>query len=161
MSKVTSALTYQKGAWVLHMLRNLLGDIAFRKGIRSYYQKYFNGNATTSDFRNEMEIASGQNLQNFFAQWLYQPGMPHINGKWSWDSKKRELKITLTQTQTQSFSFNLEIGVATSGSDSIDIKNVNVNSSQSTFTFPVATKPLSVTFDPRTTLLGVFEISQQ
>jgi aminopeptidase N len=161
MSKVTSALTYQKGAWVLHMLRELMGDTNFKKGIQSYYKKYFNANATTTDFRFEMEQASGLDLQSFFTQWLYQDGMPKIKGQWFWDSKKKELKITLDQTQLNAFSFPLEIGIVPAGKQSPEIQKATLNTKQSTFTFPLATKPVSVVLDPRTTLLAEFDFRQK
>jgi aminopeptidase N len=158
MSKVTSSLTYQKGAWVLHMLRQLMGDINFRKGIRAYYKKYFNINATTTDFRNEMELASGLDLQPFFSQWLYQNGIPNLKAQWTWDSKKKELKITIDQTQLNLFSFPLEIGITSAGNQNLETRKVNVSSKQSTFTFTLESKPVSVTFDPNIKLLGVFDI---
>jgi aminopeptidase N len=157
MSKVTSALTYQKGAWVLHMLRELMGDANFKKGIQSYYRKYFNANATTADFRYEMEQASGLDLKSFFAQWLYQTGLPVIKGQWLWNSKKKELTITFSQTQSNMFSFPLEIGIMSAENQS-QITKVEVSSKQSAFTIPSSSKPRSVTLDPRTMLLGIFDI---
>jgi aminopeptidase N len=158
MSKVTSALTYQKGAWVLHMLRELMGDVNFKKGIQSYYRKYFNANAITADFRQEMEQASGLDLQNFFAQWLYQTGMPVIKGKWLWNGKKKELTITLNQIQPNAFSVPVEIGIMYAENRSQQVIKVDISSKQSTFTIPATSKPTSVILDPRTVLLGIFEI---
>ncbi|HSR15165.1 MAG TPA: M1 family metallopeptidase, partial [Gemmatimonadales bacterium] len=57
MEDVTSSHTYQKGSWILHMLRGVVGSEAFQRGIRTYYQRHFNGNATTADFRRAMEEA--------------------------------------------------------------------------------------------------------
>ncbi len=71
---VTSGITYQKGAWVLHMLRERIGHDKFKKGIRAYYKKYMNANATTGDFIEEMEKVSNKNLKTFFNQWLNKPG---------------------------------------------------------------------------------------
>ncbi len=161
MSKVTSTLTYQKGAWVLHMLRELMGESNFKKGIQAYYKKYFNANVTTIDFRYEMEKASGLDLQSFFSQWLYQVGMPTIKGQWTWDIKKKELKITLEQTQSNAFSFPLEIGIVPESKQSAEVRKVNVSIKQSTFTFALESKPISVILDPNTALLGVFDIQQK
>ncbi len=161
MSKVTSALTYQKGAWVLHMLRELLGEPDFRNGIQSYYRKYFNANATTADFRFEMEQASGLDLQGFFSQWLYQEGMPKLNGQWTWNSTKKELKISLEQTQSNPFSFPLEIGIASAGNQLPEIKKVDINTKQSVFTFSLEAKPLSVSLDPQTKLLAEIDFQQK
>ncbi|MBS1506097.1 MAG: hypothetical protein JSS79_05590 [Bacteroidetes bacterium] len=161
MSKVTSTLTYQKGAWTLHMLRTMIGDTNFQKGVQSYYKKYFNSNATTIDFRNEMEQASGANLQAFFSQWLYQTGMPKIKGHWSWSDKKMELTLTLEQTQAESFSFSLEVGITTEANGLPEIKKVSINSKKSTVTFQLKKKPVAVSLDPQTVLLAQFELSQK
>ena len=75
---VTNGITYQKGAWVLHMLRERIGHDRFRKGIQAYYQKYMNANATTNDFIAEMEKVSNENLKPFFNQWLNKPDVLKI-----------------------------------------------------------------------------------
>ncbi len=85
MRRVTSTQTYQKGAWTLHMLRGLIGDDAFWRGIRAYYAMYQDTNATTDDFRRAMEDASGQELSWFFLQWLYRGGGLIVEGDWQFD----------------------------------------------------------------------------
>ncbi|HUP01753.1 MAG TPA: M1 family metallopeptidase [Gemmatimonadota bacterium] len=67
---------YQKGAWVLHMLRGLVGDVAFFRGMRDYYATLRDGTAWTADFERIMEDASGRDLGWFFAQWVGRPGHP-------------------------------------------------------------------------------------
>lgn len=67
---VTSGITYQKGAWVLHMLRDKIGNEKFKKAIQAYYSKYMNSNATTDNFIDEMERVTNENLRPFFKQWL-------------------------------------------------------------------------------------------
>lgn len=67
---------YEKGAWVLHMLRHELGDESFFAGIRDYYATFRDGVAWSSDFERTMELASGRDLGWFFAQWLGRPGHP-------------------------------------------------------------------------------------
>ena len=62
MSQVTTGMTYQKGAWVLHMLRQRIGDDRFRDGIRAYYRRYKDANASTTDFRHAMEQVAGEDL---------------------------------------------------------------------------------------------------
>ncbi|MDZ7647133.1 MAG: M1 family aminopeptidase [Cytophagales bacterium] len=80
INKVLSTNTYQKAGWVLHMLRHEVGDVDFWKGIRKYYATYQNSNAMTSDFKREMEEASGKDFMLFFHQWLYTGGHPQLNG---------------------------------------------------------------------------------
>jgi aminopeptidase N len=67
---------YQKGAWVLHMLRREVGDDAFFDGVRSYYAALRDGTAWTADFERGMEEASGKDLGWLFAQWVGRPGHP-------------------------------------------------------------------------------------
>ena len=70
--------SYQKGAWVLHMLRGQLGDSAFFRGVRDYYLSHKHGNALSDDLRASLERSSGQTLGAFFDQWLRRPGYPEM-----------------------------------------------------------------------------------
>ncbi|MFW6198764.1 MAG: M1 family aminopeptidase, partial [Acidobacteriota bacterium] len=93
MGRVTTGQTYQKGAWVLHMLRGLLGDEEFWQGIAGYYARYQNANATTDDFRREMEEASGRRLGWFFEQWLTRGSHPVVSGTWEIVDGAVELRL--------------------------------------------------------------------
>jgi aminopeptidase N len=64
-------LVYDKGAYVLHLLREELGERAFWKGLRQYTRAYFGKSVTTADFQAAMERASGKNLSQFFDKWVY------------------------------------------------------------------------------------------
>jgi aminopeptidase N len=64
------AVVYQKGAYVLHMLREELGERAFWRGIRAYTRAYYGHSVVTADFRAAMERASGRDLGGFFARWV-------------------------------------------------------------------------------------------
>lgn len=85
---------YEKAAWVLHMLRKRLGDDAFFRGLRLYYEAHKEGNATTEDLRSALEKASGQNLNEFFQRWVYDSGHPIY--ELSWTSKDVTEKNTIT-----------------------------------------------------------------
>lgn len=152
---VTSGITYQKGAWVLHMLRNLIGERNFKKGIQSYYAAFYNLNATTDDFRKSMEKASGKDLKLFFKQWLYQPVNPSIHGTWDYNATQKKITIQLTQMQTSDLVFNtpVEIGYYQNGSALPVILKMNLASKQQTQTFKVAHAPEKMEFDPRNVLL--------
>lgn len=158
---VTSGLTYQKGAWVLHMLRNLVGDVNFQKGIQSYYTKYFNANATTDQFREEMEKASGINLKRFFKQWLYQPINPIINASWSFDAKQKKLSIKLNQVQSGDIVFDLpiEIGYSVKENSTPKLLKLELNRKEQSFSFPMNTAPDNIVVDPNNKLLSVINIS--
>lgn len=154
MEQVTSSQTYQKGSWILHMLRGVVGTENFWKGIRSYYGKYMNGNATTADFRKEMEETSGMDLKFFFDQWLYQSGALKYNGSWKYDEKKKELRITLDQVQTDGSLYKMPVQVAvypTTGNPFI--KPLQANEKQNEFIIPLDTAPRNVLLDPDKWLL--------
>lgn len=63
-------LVYYKGAYVLHLLREELGEQVFWEGIRQYTRKFWGQSVTTADFRAEMEQVSGRGLEGFFRQWI-------------------------------------------------------------------------------------------
>lgn len=150
MEDVTSSHTYQKGSWVLHMLRGLIGTEAFRSGIRTYYQRHFNGNATTADFRRAMEEASGRDLGWFFEQWLYKPGTLKVAGRWTYDASAKQVRIALDQTQSDGslFTMPLEVAVYATGQAAPVMHRVQMNSKANVFTIAVPSEPADVRMDP-------------
>lgn len=64
-------LVYFKGAYVIHLLREELGEEAFWQGIRSYSKRYFGKSVTTKDFQLAMESSSQRSLEDFFNKWIY------------------------------------------------------------------------------------------
>ena len=102
LNALLNANNYQKGAWVLHMLRRRLGDAAFFRGVRAYYRRHLHASATTEDLRAAMERASGRNLRAFFARWVYGSGHPRYELRWEWRQRgKRAGLLALTLRQTQ------------------------------------------------------------
>ncbi len=155
MTRVTSIATYQKGAWVLHMLRERLGDEAFWRGIRLYYARHFNGTATTDDFMHAMEEASGDDLQRFFDQWLRQGGNPRLAGTWRYDAAAGAVEIELEQVQAVGrFDLPLDIGVYVGGGLlPSEVTTVEVGPGANRFVIPVETAPADVRLDPGTRAL--------
>lgn len=153
---VTNVITYQKGAWVLHMLRERIGHDNFRKGIQAYYRKYMNANATTSDFIVEMEKASGQNLKTFFHQWLNKPDVLKITGRWEYDAKGKQVVINLSQTQGSGFLYDtpIEFQVYEDGIKAPQLLKFEMNSKDVQYKIPCSKKPSLVVPDPRTVLLA-------
>lgn len=148
--------SYQKGGWVLHMLRHELGDDLFWKGIRAYYQQYRNANARSSDFQAVMERVSGRQLASFFRQWLYQPGYPDLAWSSQYDAGKKALVIDVRQTQRTGalFSVPLVFGFRDSnGRETGRTGKLTLTESTQTFTVPVSKQPASVVIDPDNTVL--------
>lgn len=143
--------SYQKGGWILHMLRYELGDELFWRGIRAYYGRFRNANAQTSDFQTVMEQVSGQSLTQFFRQWLYQPGYPELSWNWQYDEAKKELHITIRQQQTSSTRFVLPLVFAiqpTADQNLISSARLLMNQATQQFMLPMSQKPVNVVLDP-------------
>ena len=110
LMQLLDANSYQKGGYVLHMARRLLGDSVFFRGVRGYYAGHRDGNATSDDLRRALEGASGRDLGWFFSQWLRRPGYPELDTEWSYDP--REQRVYLQVAQGRRFgSFRLPLVV--------------------------------------------------
>ena len=146
-----NAINYQKGAWVLHMLRSNLGDEAFFRGIRNYYEAHKNSTASTEDLRAALEKASGKDLRAFFARWVYDSGHPQYELKWYWLGEK-ELRVVLTQLQAgNAFSDPVPVTISTaSGKREIVLKPSGKLLIER---IPLREKPISIDVDPRNILL--------
>lgn len=153
MSKVTSAMTYQKGSWILHMLRESMGDDRFWAGIRDYYRTYRDGSATTTDFRAAMERAAGRDLQPFFAQWLNRGGIPHLEGTWTWDATGKRVTVDIRQVQSGDlFEIPLEVGVEGAGGI-LQVESATMRGRTLQLQIPAASAPARVLLDPGVKLL--------
>jgi aminopeptidase N len=111
--------SYQKGAWVLHMLRNEVGDTMFRSIIQTYYRLYKGRNADTRDFEAVTEKVSGKSWKWFFDQWLYRPGIPQLLIKKNIDGDDVKLRIT---QQGVKFKFPLEVSLIRADGSSLKQK---------------------------------------
>ena len=89
---------YEKGSWVLHGLRGMLGDAAFFRGLKRYYEANNGKTATSETLRASLEAASGKNLQNFFDRWVYQSGHPVYSISWT-AAGRGIIDVKLVQSQ--------------------------------------------------------------
>jgi aminopeptidase N len=89
--------SYQKGGWVLHQLRGMMGDSAFYSGLRRYYTTFRDSTAVSGDFARVMSAAAGKDLDWYFRQWLTQPGYPILDVRWKHGGKKLTLDIAQIQ----------------------------------------------------------------
>ncbi|SFU59523.1 Peptidase family M1 [Pustulibacterium marinum] len=142
--------SYQKGAWVLHMLRRKLGDEIFWKGIQQYYKKYKYANASSVDLQKVFEAVSGEDLQLFFTQWLTQYGQPKI--KMEYDYKNGKLKLEIKQMQKEEFQFPLEIRF-NYADGTLEIQKLDINEMKNKFKLKIEKEPISLDLDPNTNLL--------
>ena len=107
-----NANNYPKGAWILHMLRQEVGDWAFFGGVREYYATFRDSTALTSDLLAIMERHANRPLRWFFEQWLLQPGYPEVEARWVYDPSTQAVEIELTQVQPVGWgAFRLEVPI--------------------------------------------------
>jgi aminopeptidase N len=151
--KVLSPNAYQKGGWVLHMLRQKLGNAVFWQGIREYYAKFAGKNALSKDFQIEMERVSGVDLTSFFHQNLDLAGHPNLQVEWAFDSTTNTINVRVEQMQKQAvFQFPLDLGLSYSDGQS-KTETVEVRQALEVFNFKVKEIPKRLTLDPQTRLL--------
>ena len=158
---VTNDMTYQKGAWVLHMLREKMGHEAFREGIRSYYHTFYNKNATTDDFFEVMQKFSKVPLNTFRNQWLHRPEVLNVQVAWSYDSTTSQVEVKIDQKQSTGFTFEFPIEIELVDAISKKIVSFECSGKSSTFKIKVDKNPLALLADPRTTLLAKIEVKEQ
>lgn len=103
LMELLNANSYQKGALVLHMLRWVMGDDAFFRGIRQYHARHGGSAVETGQLRAVLEEVHGGSLDWFFTQWLMEPGYPRYRVEWSWDAGTRQAEVVVRQVQDPSW----------------------------------------------------------
>jgi aminopeptidase N len=98
-NSLLDANAYQKGAWVLHQLRGLVGDSAFAGALREYYRAHEHGTAVSADFARAAVKSSGKDLEWYFRQSLTQPGYPVLDVQWRHQGTGLEIAIRQTQPE--------------------------------------------------------------
>ncbi|HMB89995.1 MAG TPA: M1 family metallopeptidase [Rhodothermales bacterium] len=159
LNDVSGRMMYQKGAWVLHMLREQLGAQVFDAAIRAYYAEFMNRNVQTADLRRHLEEVSGQDLKPFFQQWLFQGGVPTVAV--TWQTTNGTLHYSLQQTQpTYRFDLEVELQVHYADGTRSDVISVPLPWGETvTGSMPVGDRVVvEVTPDPHAQLLAAFEV---
>jgi aminopeptidase N len=148
-----NANSYEKGAWVLHMLRKEIADSAFHVFLRTYYDRYKGKNADTDDLQRVAEEVTHQELKQFFKQWLYTPGVPQLNIRWQYNKKDKKVSVTVIQQQKQgAFEFPLQIQIQFSNGNS-QTETLNITKEIESFGIPVNSDVANIYPDPNTLLL--------
>ena len=158
--KLLNANNYQKGGWVLHMLRHVLGDEKFFAAIRDYYRTHREGNTLTADLERVMEFHAGRRLDWFFRQWVYEPGYPIYDATWRWDESAKELRLTVSQKQEKTV-FAMPLDVEIKFGDTSRREVAQMNQRDQTFTFKLNQKPASVAIDPDEWVLKVLSLREE
>ena len=165
---------YPKGALVLRMLERYLGPDRFWAGIHRYLTDHAFDNATTDDLRQAILDATGQNLDWFWDQWIYQAGYPEFTVTAAYDSSAGTLALSVKQTQVDSakadstglryttpqvFTMPVTIRVGTASGDVVH--HADLDQREQTITIPgVKSAPTMVVFDDGNTILKELTFDQ-
>lgn len=157
-------IMYDKGAWVLHMLRWEVGDSAFFNILETYYETFKYSNASTNDFKNVCEEVSGKNLDKFFEQWIYSKGQ--IELEYKTESIKSEnnylVKIALQQVQEDYEEFYFPLEVKMTFNDGIEKQyQYEIVSRDTLLEISTDAIPESIELDPDNWLLAVINLKEE
>jgi aminopeptidase N len=146
------ALTAAKGAAVYNMLRGVVGDQAFFKGIKAFIDQYGWKSASSEDFRKSMEQASGQDLRYFFIQWLESTGSPEFKLSYTVFRTQKGFRVVGKVSQDMdTFRMPVDLRIETEGNP--EDKKVEVVGTSSEFSIDTFGRPRSVTLDPNHKIL--------
>jgi aminopeptidase N len=141
---------YNKGGWVLKMLRTRLGDQNFFSGLHSYLETHRGQNVVTADLQKSIEQATATNVDQFFQQWIYRAGAPNYNVTYAYDEAAHQIKLTVKQTQKVEGMvglFDLPVDVEIATSTGRKTYPIEVSKAEETFTLAAEGAPLMVVFD--------------
>jgi len=158
------ALSYKKGAILLHMIRFILDDDdLFFQVLRSYLSKYGNGLATAEDFRSVLEEESGMDFTCFFKQWYYGEGFPRF--KLYWEQDRDSLRILSEQTTSAPSItplFQLPFEVELIMREGINrVVRLNQEKNVQEYAIPVEGVVEGISFDPGNWLLQISTVIRQ
>ncbi len=147
---------YEKGASVLHMLRHVVGDSVFFEILRVYGNTYAHGNVITPDFQAVCESVSGDTLDWFFQEWIYDWAYPVYEFGWWADSVgpgQYQVNVQVEQVQTVGPIFNMPIDfrIHTLSGDTTIVAVVDQQFQG--FQFTVFSQPSDFEFDPENWVL--------
>lgn len=141
---------YNKGGWVLYMLRRQLGEDAFYAGLKHYLEVNRGRNVVTADLTRAIEEATHTNVDQFFDQWVYGAGAPKFEITCSYDAEKKQVRLTVKQTQKTEGHvglFRVPVDVEITNTTGPKLYPVVVSKASETFTFPSESTPLMILFD--------------
>ena len=157
-NQMFDGVTYAKGACVLHMLRGLVGDDAWWRGIKLYVARNKDHVVETADFRKAMEEASGQDLNWFFDQWVFHGGHPELTVTWKYEDADKTLRLKVEQTQPVDATtplFRLPTTLEFGDESGVRSVPIVIDARSQEFIIPTPNRPKMVQIDPQSWLIKV------
>ena len=133
---------YAKGSLILSMMRDVLGEDPFWRGIKHYTKINQYKCVETQDLKKSIEEVTGQNLDWFFRQWLYEAGYPEYEVDWTYNQRNRSVQLKIKQNQSGTI-FKMPVKVRM---DDV-VHTVWVEEKEVVHEFPVSVKPELVIFN--------------
>jgi aminopeptidase N len=153
-SSMFDGRAYPKGAWILHMLRQRLGDEAFWRGIQRYGNEHRLQSVETADFRRTMERETGRNLERFFYDWTERAGSPAVEVTSEYLPEVQQARVTVKQTQAgEPFEFPLPIVVYGAGDAEPTTVEMEITGKEHSLSIPLPAAPKFVDVDPNQSVL--------
>ena len=148
---------YEKGGWVLHMLRRELGEGPWWRSISHYLRRFRDQSVETGDLIAAIETSTGRNLRKFFDQWVYGTGYPSLQTRSLWDAAKSTARLRVQQTQDD--PFELPLTVRFTGKDGRWVKEFHetLKGKDKEFSWRLPGAPAMVEVDPEHGLLKKLE----
>jgi aminopeptidase N len=155
---VWHSIVYDKGAWILHMLRNILGDSDFFQFLLDYRAVHEYSNVVTEDLVAIAENLSGGDLDWFFEPWIYHEGRPYYHWGWTYSGPPYTLRLSIAQVQSPdypTYTMPIDVEVTTvSGTQNFVVWD---SLRYQSFDLALLSEPTGVTLDPEVWILGDFE----
>ncbi|MFN2439340.1 MAG: M1 family aminopeptidase, partial [Chitinophagaceae bacterium] len=144
---VFDAVSYNKGAAILQMLRNHVGDSAFFKALNVFLTTNKFKAAEAHQLRLAFEEVTGKDLNWFWNQWYFGSGHPKLDITYSYDDAKKQALVIVKQTQPADNLFQLPVAIDVYNESKKTRHNVWVKNKVDTFSFASATRPDLINFD--------------
>jgi Peptidase family M1 domain len=141
------ALSADKGAVVVQMLRSTMGDEKFFKTLKAFLQQYAWKSATTEDFRKTAEAAMGEELRYFFIQWVESNGAPEFKLEYTIFRTQKGFRVQGKISQDlDTFRMPVDLRIETEGNP--EVKRIEVMGTSSEFSVDTFGKPKKISIDP-------------
>jgi aminopeptidase N len=148
--------SYQKGAWILHMLEKKMGEDVFIGGLARFYDRYKLSHADSDDFIKTMEEVSGMQLEQFFDDWLFSAGHPVLSMNTTFANGRLNMELLQTQRHKMAFTFPLDVRFILADGSEID-HTFDIMFRRHEFILDLPSEPSGIILDPNLSLL--FELN--
>jgi aminopeptidase N len=146
-----SGHTYQGGAVRLHLLRFVLGDAAFFRGLKIYVGRNAGRGVVTADLRRAMEEATHGDLGWFFDGWFAAAGFPEFQVAWKYDTGRKQVLLTVNQVQNTTdgtpAAFRSPVDVEVRDAHGVRTVRLEIERRRHLFEIPETEEPVWVRFD--------------